>query len=377
MPYNVPHPLAYELLNATGADAVVTAAGTLPLQDLTKSCQQLRLVTWVVEKTSKHMDWHGLPDDAQAHLQVSVWHDVIDDNKSTAIELPSNDSGETPGDVVFVWQSTSSSTKPEIVTLTQGNIVAATAALISAIPLRQRLSSADLVLPADSFTHNYVLCQTFAALFMHASLAINSVATAGVDLTLAKRGIAPTVIIASAETLAKLHQQETGAVSSGLQKFGKYSQDQTIAAGRLPTDGLLFKLLAPKSSETVPGKLRLILTFDRLGAGSPPLTSTMLSDLRIFTRSRIIYALTAPSVAGAVAQTNVFDYRRVNGAGHSHFGVPLSSVEVKLLNPANDALLGAAEPQGQLLVVGPAVAGGQAKLDVEAKMREDGTLAYV
>ena len=102
----------------------------------------------------------------------------------------------------------------------------------------------------------------------------------------------------------------------------------------------------------------------------------MLSDLRIFTRSRIIYAMTAPQVAGAVAQTNVFDYRRVDGAQHGHFGVPLSSVEVKLLSPGNDALVGAPEPKGQLLVVGPAVAGGQAKLDVQAKIKEDGTLVY-
>ncbi|KAI5365519.1 putative AMP-dependent synthetase/ligase, ANL domain-containing protein [Septoria linicola] len=377
LPYNLPHPQVYDFLNATGADALVSAAGTLPLEDLTQSCQQLRLVTWVVEKTSKHMDWNGVPDNAQARLRFSVWHDVVDENKSAATELPSNEDSDKPGEVVFVWQPTVPDLKPQIVALSQGNIVAATAALITAIPLRQRLSSADLVLPVDTFTYSYVLCQTFAALFMHASLAINSVATAGVDLALARRGVAPTVIIAGAETLAKLHQQETGAVSSGLQKFGKYSQDQTIAAGRLPTDGLLFKLLAPKSSETEPGKLRLILTFDRLCAGSPPLTSTMLSDLRIFTRSRIIYALTAPQVAGAVAQTNVFDYRRVDGAEHSHFGVPLSSVEVKLLNPANDQLVGASEPQGQLLVIGPAVAGGQAKLEVWAKMKEDGTLAYV
>ncbi|PIA91411.1 hypothetical protein CB0940_09826 [Cercospora beticola] len=377
LPYNVPHPKVYELLNATGADALVANAGTIPLDDLTKSCQQLRLVTWVVERTSKHMDWNGVPDHAQGRLQVSVWHDLVDENKSSAgAQLPSNESGDKPGDVIFVWQHSDPAIKPEIVALTQDNIVAGTASLITAIPLRQRLSSADLVLPADTFTHSYVLCQTFAALFMHTSLAINSVAVPGVDLALARRGVAPTVIIASAETLAKLHQQETGALSSGLQKFGKYSQDQTIAAGRLPTDGLLFKLLAPKSGSTEPGKLRLILTSDRLGAGSPPLTSTMLSDLRIFTRSRIIYALTAPQVAGAVSQTNVFDYRRVDGAAHGHFGVPLSSVEVKLLSPEDDSRVGGSEPKGQLAVIGPAVVGGRAQLNVQARIREDGTVAY-
>jgi hypothetical protein len=335
----------------------------LPLDDLTKAVQKLKLLTWVVESTSKHMDWNGIPDHAQGRLSVSVWHDVVEDNKATATtQLPGNEGLSKAADVVLVWQHADPAINPEIVTMSQENIIAATAAQISAIPLRQRLSSADLVLPADAFAHSYVLCHTFAALFKHASLAINSVAMPGVDLALARRGVAPTVVVASAETLAKLHEQETSNIRSGLQKFGKYSQEQTIAAGRMPTDGILFSLLAPKSDSTEPGKLRLILTSDRLGAGSPPLTSTMLSDLRLFTRSRIIYALTTAKVAGAVAQTNVFDYRRDNGLGHGHFGVPLSCVEVKLSNPKDEAVLSSAAPRGQLIVTGPAVVGGEVKL---------------
>lgn len=377
LPYNLPHPKLYELINATGIDGLVCAAGTVPLDDLTKACQGVRLLTWVVEKTSRHMDWNGVPDHASNRLLVSVWHDVLEDNKATATtQLPSNETGDTPGDLIVVWQHADYNIKPEIVTFTQGNIVAATAALISSIPLRQRLTSADLVLPADTFTHSYVLCQTFAALFQHCSLAINSVAVPGVELALTRRGVAPTVIIASAETLAKLHQQETAGISSGLQKFGKYTQNQTVAAGRMPTDGILFKLLAPKSSSTEPGKLRLILTSDRLGAGSPPLTSTMLSDLRIFTRSRIVYALTTAKVAGAVAQTNVFDYRREDGIGHGHFGVPLGSVEVKYLN-SDEKVLGSPAPKGSMVIAGPAVAGGEVKLGtVQLQMREDGCIVY-
>jgi hypothetical protein len=47
-----------------------------------------------------------------------------------------------------------------------------------------------------------------------------------------------------------------------------------------------------------------------------------------------VYALTAARVAGAVAQTNVFDYRKDGGARnkHSHFGVPMSSLEIKLVD---------------------------------------------
>ncbi|EME43487.1 hypothetical protein DOTSEDRAFT_72759 [Dothistroma septosporum NZE10] len=371
LPYNVPHAKLYKLLADTGADSLVCSAGDVPQEDLAKQAKNIKLLTLVVERTSRHMDWDGAPEGG---LSVGVWHNIVEDNKSSAtIELPDND-GDKPGAIVTVWQPTDLAKEPEIVSFTQENIVSAVAAQISAIPLRQRLTSADLVLPADTFTHNYVLTNTFATLFTHSSLAINSVAVPGADLSLARRGIAPTVIIASAETLAKLHQQETAGIRSGLQRFGKYTQDQTISAGRMPTDGLLFKLLAPSSTSNEPGKLRLILTSERIGAGSPALTSTQLSDLRIFTRSRIIYALTAARVAGAVAQTNVFDYRRDDGPGHSHFGVPLSSVEVKLVG--GEEAVGAESPRGQLTASGPAVAGGEVKLSAQGRVRQDSTIAY-
>lgn len=376
LPFNLPHAKLYELLKATGADGLICQAGTVPLEDLAQEVKSLKSLLWVVERTSRHMDWNGVPEGAEGRLAVGVWHDVVEENvKSASAELPGNDSGNVPGEIITVWQSTNLNAKPEVVAFTQENIVAATGALISAIPLRQRLSSADLVLPADGFTHSYVLCQTLAALFMHASLAINSVAVPGVDLELARRGVAPTVIIASAETLANLHQKETAGISSGLQKFGKYTQDQTVSAGRMPTDGILFRLLAPSSANIQPGKLRLILTSERLGAGSPALSSTMLSDLRIYTRSRIIYALTTAKVAGAVAQTNVFDYRRDDGIGHAHFGIPLSSVEVKLLNSGSDEAVAAQEPKGEIWVGGPAVSGGEVRLTLQGRIREDCTIA--
>ncbi|CAK4030973.1 AMP-extracellular domain-containing [Lecanosticta acicola] len=377
LPFNLPHPKLYELLKATGADGLVCQAGTVPLDDLAEEVKSLRSLIWVVERTSRHMDWNGVPEGAEGRLSVGVWHDVVDESmKNASAEVPSNESGDTPRELITVWQSTTLTSKPEIVSFSQENIVAAVGALISAIPLRQRFSSADLILPADSFTHTYVLSQTLAALFTHASLAINSVAAPGIDLELARRGVAPTVIIASAETLAQLHQKETAGISSGLQRIGKYTQDQTVSAGRMPTDGILFKLLAPSSANTQPGKLRLILTSERLGAGSPALSSTMLSDLRIFTRSRIIYALTTAKVAGAVAQTNVFDYRRDDGTEHSHFGIPLSSVEVKLLSSGNDEAVAAQEPKGALWVGGPAVSGSEVKLPVQGRIREDCTLAF-
>lgn len=215
--------------------------------------------------------------------------------------------------------------------------------------MRQRLNPSDLVLPADSFSNSYVLCFTLASLFSHASLAINSVAGPGVDLALASRSVSPTVVIASSETLANLHAAEISGISSGIQKMAHVTQAQAMSAGRMPTDNLLFKLLAPSGSAIggTPGKLRLILASERVGTDSPALSSTTLSDLRIFTRARICYALTAAPVAGAVSQTNMYDYRRNDQPGHSHFGAPLSSVEVKLVDK-DDQKVDGTTPTGEV-----------------------------
>ncbi|KAK4888434.1 hypothetical protein LTR27_012657 [Elasticomyces elasticus] len=379
LPYNQPHAKVYDLINSTGADGLICAAGNLPLDGLAKSCPKLDALTWVVESTSRHMDWNGSPGAASGTLKVSVWHDVVASKMSTASpDLPTNEEGEAPADLISVWQPTDPNQQPEIVTFTHRNLVAATAALISALPLRQRLTSADMVLPAASLTHTYVLCQTFAALFTHASLALTSVAGPGVELAKATRGVSPTVIIASPETLAAMHQKETAGITSAAQRVGKYTHDQAMSAGRMPTDGWLFKFLAPSAHTTKPGKLRLILTFDRVGAGSPALSSTMLSDLRIFTRARICYALTAAPVAGAVAQLNVFDYRRDDGMQHSHFGSPVSCVEVKVVGKEGDGKVSAAQPEGEIVVSGPGVSGGkEVRLGVRGTVREDGCLGYV
>lgn len=324
------------------------------------------------------MDWNGVPDSAQARLSVSVWHDVVEDDMGKASgKLPAANDGAKPGDVITIWQGKDLN-KSEIVTFSQRNLVSGIGALVTALPARQRLNAADLVLPASSFPIPYVLCQTMAALYQHSSLAITSVAEPGVDLSLATRSVAPTVVIASAETMAALHHKDTAALSGLLQKYGKFSQSQSLSSGRMPADGLLFRLVAPQASAAGnnPGKLRLILTSERVGCGTPPLSSTMLSDLRIFTRARICYALTAAKVCGAVAQTSVFDYRTEAGSGTSHVGLPLSSVEVKLANKDDQGVAGT-QPEGEIVVSGPAVAGDDVNLGVRARFREDGTLQLV
>ncbi|KAF2744911.1 hypothetical protein M011DRAFT_479384 [Sporormia fimetaria CBS 119925] len=377
IPYNQSHPTFIELLNRSGADALVAQAGSIPLEDVTKSVSGLRQVIWTVERTSRHMDWNEVPEGIGGKVDVSVWHQLVQDQRSGAPALP-NGTEKAPG-VAFLWQE-GLSKSVEIVEFSQQNLSAATGALISALPNGQRFSPSDTFFPGDLFTNSYPLCLTLAALFAQSTVIINSVAGPGTDLSVATRSIAPTVAVVSAETAVKVHDTTTQSITSGLKKLAHYLETQVLTSGRLPTDTLFSRLNAPTRASvgSSPGKLRLLFVAERAGQNTPPLSSDDLSDLRIYTKARVIYALTAARVAGAVAQTNIYDYRRGLTAAkkHSHFGIPVSSVEVRLRDTSTHKTTDE-HTAGEIVVSGPAVAGGEASLGVNGTFNDDHTLAYI
>jgi hypothetical protein len=105
IPYNQPHPALIKLLIETGADSLIAQAGSLPLADVGKGVPGLRQVIWTVEKTSRHMDWNEVPEGIGGKIDVSVWHELVQDQKTGSnAELPQNESGPKPGNLIFVWQ---------------------------------------------------------------------------------------------------------------------------------------------------------------------------------------------------------------------------------------------------------------------------------
>ncbi|KAF2754807.1 hypothetical protein EJ05DRAFT_443142 [Pseudovirgaria hyperparasitica] len=375
LPYNQSHPNLAGLLNTTGADALVAAAGSFPLEDISRQAISLKQVIWSVEKTSRHVGWSEVPAGIGGKVDVSVLHELVKDGKASA-ELP-NDSTTEPGNVVFVWQDTEGK-GGEVIEFTQKNIVAAVAALGSALPPQQRFTKSDMFLPAESLTHSYPLALTLSALFTRTNVALTSVAGTGVDLGMAIRSVAPTILVASAESAAKLHKSATTSLTDAMKKLGHYMATRTLAAGRMPAGSLAAAVDNKDPAAASPGKLRLIFISERIGANTPPLTSNDLSDLRIFTKARVVYALTSAKVAGAISQTNVYDYRRGIGESenkHSHFGVPVSSVEIKMTDTATHRTSDD-QVSGEITVTGPAVAGGQVSLGVNGTFRDDNTLAY-
>ncbi len=121
--------------------------------------------------------------------------------------------------------------------------------------------------------------------------------------------------------------------------FGKFVTQRTLGQGNVPVKNAvegdplshLRVLLVPQSMSSPAGER---------------LSSATLHSLRTLLKVRIGYALTTPQVAGAISQTNIFDYRdkgRVVGVG-----APISSVELHLIG--EEEVVGGRNPKGQVCV---------------------------
>jgi hypothetical protein len=334
MPFNQPATTVISMLKASKADSIVAAVGSLPFDAITKAYPAIRELIWVVDEGSRHMDWNEVPKGTGGAVNVCTWQEVIEDQKDTTAELPAIDASVKAKNLLAFWQSNPGDAG-QVVEYTQANLVSAISGQLTAIPASQRISPSDMIFPADSLSTIYTLTVTLAALYYNASLALNSVAGPNTDLVLATQAIAPTIIVASSSTLAKTHKETSSKIDSSFHKLIHWLQTRTLTKeGTMPLSSILTRFndsLRP-SVGIEPGKLRILFVGEQAGSNSIPLTSLELSDLRIFTGSRVIYALTAPNVAGAVAQTAFYDYRVDDTASvkHSHFGAPLSCVEYLL-----------------------------------------------
>ncbi|KAJ5191961.1 uncharacterized protein N7498_010946 [Penicillium cinerascens] len=372
----VPHNLPAETLSAhlqhAQADALIAEAGSLDLSLVTKENKQLSLVLWVAKYGNRHMDWHEVPEGVKGDLNVSVWHELVEEQKDlTSLTVPEYDPNTPPPGLSTVWPS--SSQAGEFIDFQSDNLVSAIAALNSALPRTQRFSPSDLVLSIDSLARSYPLLQVMNALFCNASVALNSVAGEKVDFALATMGVSPTVIIASSRTMSDYHDRvmkpHTGPISS----LGRWVQSRTLEAGNMPSKNIFSQLarIGP-TAELSLDKLRLLCISHRAdGDASARLSSEQLTDLRVYTGARVVYALTGPGIAGAIAQTNVFDYRCLTGP--SHFGSPLSSIEVTLTG-MSEANVSDSIPEGQIAVSGPAVVSSKTTLSSRGRISNDNTL---
>lgn len=357
---------------------------------------------WVVDDGSKHMDWNEVPKGTGGAVNVATWQEILQDQEAHAgFDLSAAEkNGKVPNKVVAFWPN------GEVVEYTQSVLVAGVSGQLSSIPTIQRITSKDLFLSAEPLSKIYPLILTLSALYSNASIALTSVAIKDPDLVLATKGTSPTIVVASSTTLAKLHAETKDNLTSPLYQVIHWFQTRSLVQhGVMPLATVFSRMydhLRPLIG-TSRGKLRLIYVSEPIGAPSTPLSAEMLSDLRIYTDSRIVYALTASKVAGAVSQTSIYDYRVDDGLEkYSHFGAPPPSVEIflkdtKEYQTSDTSSVGEVQSpsflsfhlilfihkykstndQHQIIVRGPAVVGDEAALGIAGKIKPDHTLALL
>lgn len=341
-----------KMLRAANADVLVTAAGSVPLRGLLEQYPGLRQVIWVVEGTSRHMDWNEVPEGVGGKADIAVWHDIVEEKRSAvSAEPPTETAGKPPPNVVIVSKNAANrSTGFEVVEFTQQNIAASIAGQISTLPRPHRLNPSDLLASLTPLSMMYPLTVALAALYSNASIALTSVTGEGAPYEAAFRSCTPTILIASPATIKQACKTLHDRPKSLMQKYTLWRRAKSLAEGVMPqiTDAI--------------ERPRLIYTFESSGSMATPLTSAELGDLRLLTGARTAYAFADAKVAGAIAQTSIYDYRRDESGEEAAFGGPLSCVEIKLID-ANGHKNSDEKALGKLVVSGPAVAGGETIVD--------------
>lgn len=108
------------ILTETRAEVLIAGAGALSLNELLQKYRSLKQIIWVVERTSRHMDWNEVPEGVGGKADIAVWHDIIDEKASMPSELPTEIPGGAVPDVLCVVEDGISALDSyEIVTFTQ------------------------------------------------------------------------------------------------------------------------------------------------------------------------------------------------------------------------------------------------------------------
>ncbi|EXJ70038.1 uncharacterized protein A1O5_07111 [Cladophialophora psammophila CBS 110553] len=359
LPYGLPPDKLNSLLSKVSADHLIAAAGTLDLETMSSTAKTIKNIIWVTRPENKHMDWsEGSPEG----FAVSSWEQLVEKNQrsSNSEVLPLDKDSQVPPVSIFCPAVNGGF---DLVKYSSENLISGTAALLATLPRAQKLSLTDSLLPTTPLTDSYTLCWIFATLYSNATLSLNSVSGDNIDLAHAASQTSPTVVLASPATVQAYLSHPNTTLPGGL---SKYMTTRTLQQGNLPTKQAtsahalshLRVLLIPQSS-TAPASTRL--------------SSSTLHSIRTHLKCRIGYALTSPSVAGAIAQTNIFDYRD-KGLKVCCVGAPLSSVEVNLTG--EEHVMGSRTPRGATVMIkGPAVVGGKTTLEnVHMQIDDDYTL---
>lgn len=86
------------------ADVLLAPAGILSSQELLQYSPCLKRIIWVVEKTSRQMDWMQGPQSPGGSVQIDLWHDVVDTTgQATSSDPPSETAASRVPNVISLF----------------------------------------------------------------------------------------------------------------------------------------------------------------------------------------------------------------------------------------------------------------------------------
>lgn len=120
LPYDQSYENVIRQLHDTKADLLIAQAGSLALEQLTSRLADLKGVVWVVEESSRQMDWETAPLGDKPNIKdVTSWHKLVEKNTGkTTATLPSRSSTLERARVITVWLKDDDKV-PDIVEFTQ------------------------------------------------------------------------------------------------------------------------------------------------------------------------------------------------------------------------------------------------------------------
>lgn len=107
----IPHNLASEQLRKylcqVKADFLIAEAGAVDLVIITVDNKQLKNIVWVAKEGSKHMDWDDVPKKLVGSVNVAVWHELVEANKSLQdTEVPAYNPKSPVPSISAFWPNT-------------------------------------------------------------------------------------------------------------------------------------------------------------------------------------------------------------------------------------------------------------------------------
>ncbi|CAG8435960.1 4246_t:CDS:10 [Funneliformis mosseae] len=338
-------------INLTQIGVVVVSKDTLPMIfSAAQSCASLKHV--ILNEPSISPDQS---EKAKAiGLTLTTFKDIEELGTRSKLDFVFAEPEDT---ATIVFTSGTTSGEPSGIELTQANLVADVAGLLSTLPNSQKVTPADRHLSYLPLAHMLERITVIALLYSGASIAFYS----GNLSTVLKEAeeIKPTIFTSSPRFLIRFH--ETMIQTFGNEMFfekGYASKLNHLRKGKLVTNSIWDMLIFNKIKAKFGGKVRVIVT------GSGPISQTALNFLRITVGCQVIQAYGLTQCSGAVTVNAFFDYQPADRNGHeSHTGGPIPCNEIKLVNYEEKGYTveDKPNPRGEICVRGPNVMKGYYK----------------